>query len=71
MVQTCLSNGVPSIVFRGVSDMAGGGAGKLSSSTTLMSLAASNALNVAVEFIGLLTKEARDQYNHDKSNVLM
>jgi hypothetical protein len=52
-MQTSLSNGVPCIVFRGVS----GGEEKLSA-TSLSSLAAMNALTVAVEFIGLSGKEA-------------
>jgi nucleoside phosphorylase len=55
-MQTSLSNGVPCIVFRGVSDLAGGEE-KLSA-TSLSSLAAMNALIVAVEFIGLSGKEA-------------
>ncbi|KAK9272451.1 hypothetical protein L1049_002824 [Liquidambar formosana] len=54
VVMTSLSNGVPCIVFRGVSDTAGGG-GKLSS-TSLSSLAATNALSVAVEFIGVISQ---------------
>ncbi|KAG7980710.1 hypothetical protein I3843_05G197000 [Carya illinoinensis] len=56
IVMTSLSNGVPCIVFRGVSDLAGGDE-KLSS-TSLSSLAAVNALNVAVDFIGLFGEEA-------------
>ncbi|KAE8077479.1 hypothetical protein FH972_016039 [Carpinus fangiana] len=56
IVMTSLSNGVPCIVFRGVSDLAGGEE-KLSA-TSLSSLAAMNALIVAVEFIGLSSKEA-------------
>lgn len=59
--QTCLSNGVPCIVFRGVSDFAGGAANlfpKTTTTTTTRALAAINALNVAVEFIGLLKKES-------------
>lgn len=55
-VQTSLSNGVPCIVFRGVSDLAGGEE-KLSS-TSLSSLAAVNALTVAVAFIELSREEA-------------
>ncbi|KAK7849730.1 bark storage protein b [Quercus suber] len=51
IVMTSLSNGVPCIVFRGVSDYAGGKG--LLSSTSLTYLAAVNALSVAVEFIGL------------------
>ncbi|KAG9453009.1 hypothetical protein H6P81_005913 [Aristolochia fimbriata] len=49
IVMTARSNGVPSIVFRGVSDLAGGGG-----STSLSSLASINAFVVAVEFISLL-----------------
>ncbi|XP_041012093.1 bark storage protein A-like isoform X3 [Juglans microcarpa x Juglans regia] len=56
IVMTSLSNGVPCIVFRGVSDLAGGDE-KLSS-TSLSSLAAVNALSVAVDFIGLFGEEA-------------
>jgi hypothetical protein len=55
-LQTSLSNGVPCIVFRGVSDLAGGEE-KLSA-TSVTSLAAMNALTVAVEFIGLFGEEA-------------
>ncbi|XP_030934660.1 bark storage protein A-like [Quercus lobata] len=56
IVMTSLSNGVPCIVFRGVSDYAGGEG--LLSSTSLTYLAAVNALSVAVEFIGLFGEEA-------------
>lgn len=56
IVMTSLSNGVPCIVFRGVSDLAGGEE-KLSS-TSLSYLASVNALSVAVEFIGLFGEEA-------------
>ncbi|KAF3432656.1 hypothetical protein FNV43_RR23758 [Rhamnella rubrinervis] len=45
VMMTCLSNGVPCIVFRGVSDLAGGGGKQLP--TSLRSLAAVNALSVA------------------------
>lgn len=55
-VQTSLSNGVPCIVFRGVSDLAGGEEKLLS--TSLSSLAAVNALTVAVAFIELSGEEA-------------
>ena len=51
-----MSNGVPSVVFRGISDTAGDG-GTLSSS--IFSLAATNAVRVAVEFIGLLGREGK------------
>ncbi|KAL5568250.1 hypothetical protein UlMin_024825 [Ulmus minor] len=59
VVTTCLSNEVPSIVFRGVSDFAGR-EGKLRRTTSLSpsSLAAINALKVAVQFIGLLQQQA-------------
>lgn len=52
VVMTCITNGVPCVVFRGVSDMAGG---KLVSvgSGSLSTLASINALTVAIEFIGL------------------
>ncbi|KAJ0079416.1 hypothetical protein Patl1_23826 [Pistacia atlantica] len=63
IVMTCLSNGVPSIVFRGVSDLAGGGEKLLSSS--LSSLASVNALIVAVEFIALIDKE-NTVHDHQK-----
>ncbi|KAL4595765.1 hypothetical protein ACB092_12G115200 [Castanea dentata] len=56
IVMTCLSNGVPCIVFRGVSDYVGGEG--LLSSTSLTYLAAVNALSVAIEFIGLFGEEA-------------
>lgn len=58
-MQTCLSNGVPSIVFRGVSDWAGGGGKQLP--TSLRSLAAVNALSVAVEFISLFNNQTMIQ----------
>lgn len=51
-----MSSGVPSIVFRGVSDLAGGE--ETWSSTELSSLAATNALTVAIEFIRLIGKES-------------
>ncbi|KAJ9678455.1 hypothetical protein PVL29_020597 [Vitis rotundifolia] len=53
---TSMSNGVPSVVFRGISDTAGMG-GTLSSSS--FSLAAINAVRVVVEFIGLLGREGK------------
>lgn len=54
IVMTCITNGVPCVVFRGVSDVAGGN-GKLASvaSGSLYTLASANALTVAIEFIGL------------------
>uniref|UniRef100_A0A7N2MI58 Nucleoside phosphorylase domain-containing protein n=1 Tax=Quercus lobata TaxID=97700 RepID=A0A7N2MI58_QUELO len=58
IVMISLSNGVPCIVFRGVSDYAGGEG--LLSSTSLTYLAAVNALSVAVEFIGLFGEELHD-----------
>ena len=51
-----MSNGVPTVVFWGISDTVGGG-GTLSSS--IFSLAAINAVRVAVEFIGLLGREGK------------
>ena len=51
-----MSNGVPSVVFRGISNAVGCG-GTLSSS--IFSLAATNAVRVAVEFIGLLGREGK------------
>ncbi|KAL6320053.1 hypothetical protein AAG906_004447 [Vitis piasezkii] len=56
VVMASMSNGVPSVVFRGISDTAGDG-GTLSSS--IFSLAATNAVRVAVEFIGLLGREGK------------
>ncbi|KAI8565257.1 hypothetical protein RHMOL_Rhmol03G0244900 [Rhododendron molle] len=55
---TSITNGVPCVVFRGVSDLAGAATGQKStsgllSSSSLSSLAAVNALIVAAEFIGL------------------
>jgi nucleoside phosphorylase len=47
--QTTTSPGIPVIVFRGASDLAGGE--PTWSSTSLMNLASINALKVAVEFI--------------------
>ena len=55
-MQTSLSNGVPCIMFRGVSDYASREG--LLSSTSLNYLATMNALSVVVEFIGLFGKEA-------------
>ncbi|KAL2556533.1 Phosphorylase superfamily protein [Forsythia ovata] len=55
VVMTSISNGVPCIVFRGVSDLAG--AGNKPESTSLSSLAALNALSVAVEFIGFVGQQ--------------
>lgn len=56
VVMASMSNGVPSVVFRGISDTAGD-EGTLSSS--IFSLAATNAVRVAVEFIGLLGREGK------------
>ncbi|PSS04549.1 Bark storage protein like [Actinidia chinensis var. chinensis] len=53
VLMASITNGVPCIVFRGVSDLAGGGE-KLKIDGGLSSLAAVNALSVAVEFIGLI-----------------
>ncbi|GLT95074.1 hypothetical protein SLE2022_127790 [Rubroshorea leprosula] len=55
VIMTCLTNAVPCIAFRGVSDMAGGKGRALSGS--LSSLASANALIVAVAFMGLIPKE--------------
>ena len=52
-MQASITNGVPCIVFRGVSDLARDGE-KLKIDSGLSSLAAVNALSVAVEFIGLI-----------------
>ena len=53
--QTTTSPGIPVIVFRGVSDLAGGE--PTWSSTSLMNLASINALKVAVEFIATVGKQ--------------
>ncbi|XP_062227859.1 bark storage protein B-like [Phragmites australis] len=55
VVMTTTSPGVPVIVFRGVSDLAGGE--PTWSSTSLMNLASINALKVAVEFITTAGKQ--------------
>ncbi|CAA2968057.1 bark storage A-like [Olea europaea subsp. europaea] len=55
VVMTSITNGVPCIVFRGVSDLAG--AGNKLESTSSSSLAALNALSVAVEFICLVGQQ--------------
>ncbi|CAL5323515.1 unnamed protein product [Camellia sinensis] len=52
VLMTALTSGVPCIVFRGVSDMAGA-TDKLTLSS-LYTLAAANAVSVAIEFIGLI-----------------
>ncbi|GJN01124.1 hypothetical protein PR202_ga18363 [Eleusine coracana subsp. coracana] len=52
VVMTTTSPGIPVIVFRGVSDLAGGE--PTWSSTSLMNLASINALKVAVEFISTI-----------------
>lgn len=54
IVMACLSNALPSIVFRGVSDL-GGGSDRLLSISRI-SLASVNALRVAAEFIALIDK---------------
>lgn len=54
VVMTCVSNGVPCVVFRGISDMAGAEEAAELTSTGLSSLAAVNVVKVAVEFIGLI-----------------
>ncbi|XP_066377572.1 bark storage protein A-like isoform X2 [Miscanthus floridulus] len=55
VVMTTTSAGIPVIVFRGVSDLAGGE--PTWSSTSLMNLASINALKVAVEFIATVGKQ--------------
>ncbi|XP_077234937.1 bark storage protein A-like [Tasmannia lanceolata] len=55
VVMTAMSSALPVIVFRGVSDLAGGDSNW--SSTSLSSLAATNALKTAIEFIALIGKE--------------
>ncbi|VAI69367.1 unnamed protein product [Triticum turgidum subsp. durum] len=55
VVMTTTSPGVPVIVFRGVSDLAGGE--PTWSSTSLMNLASINALKVAVEFIATIGRQ--------------
>ncbi|BAF18505.1 bark storage protein A isoform X1 [Oryza sativa Japonica Group] len=55
VVMTTTSPGIPVIVFRGVSDLAGGE--PTWSSTSLMNLASINALKVAVEFIATVGKQ--------------
>uniref|UniRef100_A0A2P2J3K5 Mta/sah nucleosidase n=1 Tax=Rhizophora mucronata TaxID=61149 RepID=A0A2P2J3K5_RHIMU len=59
IVMTSLTNGAPSIVFRGISDMAGGG-GKLSDTSTSY-LASLNALSVAIKFMELIGKAYKPQ----------
>lgn len=56
VVMTATSPGIPVIVFRGVSDLAGGE--PTWSSTSLMNLASINALKVAVEFIAAVGKRS-------------
>jgi hypothetical protein len=58
--QTAMSPGVPVIVFRGVSDLAGGE--PTWSSTSLMDLASINALKAAIEFIDVLGKQNSSAY---------
>jgi len=55
IVMTTTSPGVPVIVFRGVSDLAGGE--PTWSSTSLMNLASINALKVTVEFIATIGRQ--------------
>ncbi|CAD6340565.1 unnamed protein product [Miscanthus lutarioriparius] len=55
VVMTATSPGIPVIVFRGVSDLAGGE--PTWSSTSLMNLACINALKVPVEFIATVGKQ--------------
>ncbi|KAJ0968060.1 hypothetical protein J5N97_024977 [Dioscorea zingiberensis] len=54
VMMTAMSVGIPVIVFRGVSDLAGGEAKW--SSTSLSSLASENALEVALEFIATISR---------------
>lgn len=54
VVMTALSPGVPVIVFRGVSDLAGG---EEHTSSSLMELASVNALKTAIEFVGVIGKK--------------
>ncbi|XWS42867.1 hypothetical protein CRYUN_Cryun16bG0051500 [Craigia yunnanensis] len=56
IVLTCLTNVVPCIVFRGVSDLAGGNGSLFSD--TFSSLASVNALTAAVQFIHLINRES-------------
>lgn len=53
-----LSSGIPVMVFRGVSDLAGGGGEAKWSSTSLSTLACENALRVALEFIATIGKQS-------------
>ncbi|GAB4858170.1 hypothetical protein Ancab_009567 [Ancistrocladus abbreviatus] len=69
VVMAALSNGVPCIAFRGISDMAGGVGGggvgrdgEVLFAADLSSIAAINALNVAVEFIELIGKQSNHTY---------
>ncbi|ONK58947.1 uncharacterized protein A4U43_C08F1370 [Asparagus officinalis] len=55
IVMTAMSPGVPVIVFRGVSDLAGGE--ETLSSTSLMDLASVNSLKAAVEFVRVIGKK--------------
>lgn len=59
IVMVCLSNKVPVIVFRGLSDLAGAGAGaeKGIVSSIFSSLAAKNALRAAVAFFSMMQKD--------------
>ncbi|XP_031380137.1 bark storage protein A-like isoform X2 [Punica granatum] len=57
VIMVCSSNEIPGIVFRGISDMAGGEHKLLSGS--LSSLAASNALSAALKFIGMFDDEGQ------------
>ncbi|XP_006655706.2 bark storage protein A-like [Oryza brachyantha] len=66
VVMTTTSPGIPVIVFRGVSDLAGGE--PTWSSTSLMNLASINALKVAVEFIGTVGKQKSTTLAESASN---
>ncbi|KAH7668727.1 Adenosylhomocysteine nucleosidase protein [Dioscorea alata] len=57
ILMTAMSPGIPVMVFRGVSDLAGGEEAKWSS-TSLNTLACENALRVALEFIAAIGKQS-------------
>lgn len=51
----CLQQRVPFIVFRALSDLAGGGSAQSNEADTFASLAATNSVKVVVEFVKLLS----------------
>lgn len=51
----CLQQRVPFIVFRALSDLAGGGSAQSNEADTFASLAATNSVTVVVEFVKLLS----------------